>query len=152
MLKRRMPARRGAALVEVAIIVPLFIFLIAIAADVVSGVYRFQQVATLARTGARYAAVHAGMYAQEWTTSVVTADTLKQNVILPQSFNLNTSLLTCNLSWLPSGNSYPYYDSTDTGVRKYNMVRVELNYSWQPIFLFGSPLTLTSRSEMTISY
>src|SRR4029079_18993409 len=118
----------------------------------VTGVYRFQQVATLARTGARYAAVHAGMYAAEQTASVVTANNLKDNVILPQSFGLETGSLTCALSWLPSGNSYPFYDSSDTGLRKYNMVRVVVSYQWQPMFLFGSPLTLTSQAETTISY
>jgi len=143
--------RRGATLVEVAIIIPLMVVFVALAIDAVTGVFRYHQVATLSRAGARYAAVHAGQYAAEQTSSVVTQDQLKQNVILPQSVGLTSNLLTCTLSWI-DGSSYPWTDSTDTGVRKQNRVRVVISYQWQPMFLFGTQLTLTSTSEMTIAY
>ena len=151
MIHRRAKDRRGATLVEVAIIIPIMVVFVALAIDVVTGVFRFHQVATLARAGARYAAVHAGQYAAEQSSSVVTQAQLKQNVILPQSVGLTSSLLTCTLSWVDSS-SYPWTDSTDTGVRKQNRVRVAISYQWQPMFLFGTPFTLTSTSEMTIAY
>jgi hypothetical protein len=143
--------RRAAALVEVAIIFPLMVVFVALAVDAVTGVFRYHQVATLSRAGARYAAVHAGQYAVEQSTAVVTQDQLKQNVLLPQSVGLDTNLLTCTLSWI-DGSSYPWSDASDTGTRKQNRVRVVISYQWQPMFLFGSPLTLTSTSEMTIAY
>jgi Flp pilus assembly protein TadG len=148
---RKQTKRRGAALIEVAIIFPLMVVFVALAVDVVTGVFRYHQVATLSRIGARYAAVHAGQHAVERSTTVVTQDQLKQNVIMPQSVSLDTNLLTCTLSWI-DGSSYPWTDSTDTGTRKQNRVRVVLSYQWQPIFLLGNAVTLTSTSEMTIAY
>ena len=56
MLVRNNKKRRGAAMVEVAVLIPIMVVLVALAIDVVTGVFRFHQVATLARTGARYAA------------------------------------------------------------------------------------------------
>jgi Flp pilus assembly protein TadG len=143
--------RRGATAVEVAVIIPVMVVILALAIDVTTGVFRFHQVATLARAGARYAAVHAGQYAAEQSASVVTQDQLKQNVILPQSVGLASNLLTCTLAWIDNS-SYPWTDSSDTGARTQNRVRVVVSYQWQPMFLFGTPLTLTSTSEMTISY
>jgi hypothetical protein len=137
--------------VEVAIILPLMVVFIALAIDAVTGVFRYHQVATLARAGARYAAVHAGQYAAEQNTSVVTQTQLKQNVLMPQSVGLDTNSLTCTLSWIDNS-SYPWSDSSDTGTRSQNRVRVVISYQWQPMFLFGNPLTLTSTSEMTIAY
>jgi Flp pilus assembly protein TadG len=151
MRQRTRKNRRGATLVEVAIIIPIMVVFIALAIDVVTGVFRYHQVATLSRAGARYAAVHAGQYAAEQSSTVVTQSQLTQNVLLPQSVGLSANLLTCTLSWIDSS-SYPWTDSSDTGTRTQNRVRVVVSYQWQPMFLFGSPLTLTSTSEMTIAY
>lgn len=148
----RSQRRRAAVMIEVAIIVPVFVVLIAMAIDAVSGVVRYHQVATLARMGARYASVHAGQYAEEREANVVTATELKTNVIMNNSFGLQPQLLTCELTWLPNGNTYPFSVSSNTGTLKQNMVRVTVSYQWQPVFLFGRPFTLSSTSETAISY
>ena len=137
-------------MVEVAIILPIMILLIAMAVDAVSGVFRFQQIATLAREGSRYMCVHAGQYAVDVNQPLTTADQLKNNILLPMSVSLQPSLLSCQITWLPSGDAFPY-KTTETGSRKQNMVRVVVSYQWQPIFLLGTPLTLTSASESPIS-
>jgi hypothetical protein len=57
--------RRGAAALEFAVVAPLALFLVF--AQIVGslGVSRYQEVAHLAREGARYASTHGGMYQRE---------------------------------------------------------------------------------------
>jgi hypothetical protein len=142
--------RKASVLVEVALIMPVLVLIVAMAADVVSGVFRFHQVATLAREGARYASVHAGQYSADTGTPLLTGDQLKTSVMLPMSIGLIAANLSCQISWQPNGDSYPY-TTTSTGSRKQNMVRVVVSYQWQPIFLLGRAITLTSTSESPIS-
>ena len=131
-------------------VLPIMVLIVAIAADVVSGVFRYHQIATLAREGARYASVHGGQYSKDSGLPLLTGDQLKTSVLLPMSVGLLSTKLSCTISWQPNGDSYPY-TTTSTGGRKQNMVRVVVNYQWQPIFLLGSPITLTSTSESPIS-
>lgn len=142
--------RKASVLVEVALIMPVLVLIVAMAADVVSGVFRFHQVATLAREGARYASVHAGQYSADTGSPLLTGDQLKTSVMLPMSVGLIAANLSCQISWQPNGDSYPY-TTTSTGSRKQNMVRVVVSYQWQPIFLLGRSITLTSTSESPIS-
>ena len=144
--------RKGASLIEVAIIIPVMIVLVALAVDLSMGVFRYQQVSTLARASSRYASVHAGQYAAESGQPVCTVDTLNTNVIQPMSVGLSSSSLTCTLSWVPNGVTYPSSDTTSTGQLKQNLVRVAITYQWQPVFLLGGAVNLTSTSEMAISY
>lgn len=150
-LKTRTSRRGGAVLVEVAIVLPLMLVLMLAAIDTAAGVYRFQQVATLAREGARYASVHAGMYSQELVKPVATADEVKTNAVMPRAVNLEDSQVTVTLTWV-NGSSYPWSVSDATGGRKANNVRVTVSYPWKSLFLLGSTITLTSTSEMTICY
>src|SRR5437763_529552 len=56
---------RGAVMVEAAIVLPtLFIILIGMI-TIGMGIFRYQQVAALAREGARYAAVHGAQYEKD---------------------------------------------------------------------------------------
>jgi hypothetical protein len=144
--------RKATAIIEAAIIVPVMVLLIAIAVDCVSGIYRYHQVATLARTGARYATVHAGQFAEENSLPVVTPEDLKTNVLLPHSAGLQEDRLSVTFTWLPNGSSYPVTVIDDNGNVKENMIRVTVNYEWFPVFFFGKSLTLSSTSEMVISY
>jgi len=139
-------------MIEVAIIIPVMIVLVAFAVDLTSGVFRYQQVSTLARSASRYAAVHAGQYSQETGNAVVTVSDLNANVITPQSVGLSSSSLTCTMSWVPNGVTYPSSDTTSSGQLKQNMVRVTITYQWQPVFLLGGAINLTSTSETAISY
>lgn len=144
--------RKAATIVEAAFIVPVLVLLIAMAVDAVSGIYRYHQVASLARAGARYASVHAGQFAEENLLPVITPEALKTNVMLPHSAGLLEDRLTVTIHWLPNGNSYPVTVIDDSGNVKENMVRVTVNYVWYPVFFFGGSLTLSSTSEMAICY
>jgi Flp pilus assembly protein TadG len=143
--------RSGSVLIEVAMIIPIMVLIVAMAADVVGGVFRYHQIVTQAREAARYASVHAGTYAKETGQAIVTADQLKNSVILPSSAALEANLLTCQLTWLPNGDPYPYTTKAD-GSRKQNSVKVVLQYQWKPLFFFGSPLTLSSTSETPVTH
>jgi len=59
MLLHNPARRRGAPLVECAFIIPLTFLLVAGLVVCAMGVFRYQQMAHLAREAARYAAVHA---------------------------------------------------------------------------------------------
>jgi Flp pilus assembly protein TadG len=150
-LIRRQTRRRGATLVEIAVILPLMLLLMLAAIDTASGVYRYQQVATLAREGARYASVHAGMYSVEKSKPVATADETKTKAVVPRAANLDPAQIICTLTWV-HGSSYPWSVSNDMGGRKTNSVRFTVTYPWKSLFLLGNTITLTSTSEMTISY
>src|SRR5258708_5275330 len=54
--------RRGVSLVEAAIVLPIVFFLIIGLFVGGMGIYRYQEVAHLAREGARYASTHGGQY------------------------------------------------------------------------------------------
>src|SRR5688572_7540202 len=127
--------RQGAVLVEVAVVLPLLLLLLLAAIDTASAVYRYQQVATLAREGARYASVHAGMYAEEKKLPVATVTDVKTFAVMPRAVNMTAEKLSCTLTWV-HGSTYPYSVSNDSGQRKTNHVRFIVSYPWKSMFLF----------------
>lgn len=150
MVRRNTKPRRAAVLLEVAIVIPLMILLVTGAVDVSVGVFRYHQVATLSREGARYACVHGGQYSADTGQPLLTGNKLKTDVLMPMSTGLDPALTTCTLSWQPNGDPYPY-TTTETGSRKQNMVRVTVTHQWQPLYFLGAAVTLTSTSETPIS-
>ena len=86
-------ARRGATLVESAFVLSVLFFLLLAVVVGGYGVLRYQQLALLAREGARYAAVHGGQYAQETGNPAATADDVYKNAILPYAVNLDPANL-----------------------------------------------------------
>src|SRR5262245_805380 len=97
--------RRGAHLVECAIIFNLVLVLLIGLVVGAMGVFRYQQMAYLAREAARYAAVHGGQYQRENAAAItqgtlpnVTSDYIKQNVILGRASNLDASQLRVNIT------------------------------------------------------
>ena len=60
MLRRNSPPRSGGTLVEMAVILPVVFLLIFGLIVGGIGIFHYQEVARLAREGARWAAVHAG--------------------------------------------------------------------------------------------
>src|ERR1700757_4990277 len=105
MLLRRHRRRHGATLVEGAIVYP-FVLLLTIGLTVVGmGVFRYQQVAALAREGARYASVHGGQWATDWNGNTLTAaNDVRTNAVVPHAAGLDTSAstLTCTVNYADS--------------------------------------------------
>lgn len=135
------PRRRGAATVEYAIVLPIFFMLTFGTIIVGYGVFASNEMAAVAREGARWAAVHGGNWKKENSKPLTTAADVYTKGILPHVAGLNTSKLTYSVTW-----SDPNQMSSPPST-----VTVTVNYSWTPQLYLG-PMTLTGKSTMTMSY
>jgi Flp pilus assembly protein TadG len=145
--------RLGTTTVEAAIVLPtVFLFIIGMCV-IGLGIYRYQQVASLAREGARYASVHGTQYAFNTGNSAATATDIYNNAIQPMAIGLNTGSLSYSVTWNTS-NSPTSYSSTSTppGAPVNNSVSVTVTYSWTPELYVAGPINLTSTSVMPMSY
>lgn len=148
------PRRRGAALVEAAIVLPV-LFLLMLGLIVGSmGVFHYQQVAMLAREGARYASVRGGQYQQETAQPAATQATIHSQAVLPTAGGLDTAHLTTTAAWDNRSAIYgpmPIYLDTATNVWRRNHVAVTVRYAWNPLTIFPA-MTLSSTSVMPLTY
>ena len=149
-MTRHPAARRGATLVESAFVLSVLFFLLLAVVVGGYGVLRYQQLAMLAREGARYAAVHGGQYAQDTGNPAATADDIYKNAILPYAVNLDPANLHYSVSW--DTDNMPYHLTTDYEKPVANTVTVKVTYTWLPEAYLIGPITLTSTSTMTLSY
>jgi Flp pilus assembly protein TadG len=157
--------RSGATLVECAFIYPIaFLLLLGLVVGGL-GIFRYQEVAHLAREGARYASTHGGKYQEEGMpqqtgVSAISSSSDLSTYLATQTTLLDPSKLQVSVSWSAAGSitpaNYPSYaDSTSTVPGQsiiQNYVTVTVTYQWLPeVFLVG-PITLTSTSQMAMSY
>jgi Flp pilus assembly protein TadG len=144
-------ARKGTTTVECAVVYPLVLLFTLGLVIAAAGVYRYQQLATLARRAARYAVVHGGQYAKETGNPAPTPADIYNNVIAPNTFGLDPSQLSYSITYNVS--NYPYQTTNVNGtvVATTNTVTVTLNYNWIPEGFLGG-MTLTSTSVMPMSY
>jgi Flp pilus assembly protein TadG len=149
-MTRHPAARRGATLVESAFVLSVLFFLLLAVVVGGYGVLRYQQLALLAREGARYAAVHGGQYAQETGNLAATADDVYKNAILPAAVDLDPAHLSYTVSW--DTDNMPYHMTDDYEKPVANTVTVTVRYTWLPEVYLVGPITLTSTSTMTMSY
>src|SRR5256885_352346 len=135
-LRRYRSRRRGTTAVEAAIVYPVVLLLTLGLTVVGLGVFRYQQVAALAREGARYAAAHGGQWkADDATRTLTTAADFYNNAIMPHASGLDTSQLAASdvtVTWADSGQMPPY---TASGSTKTNIVTVTVT-----MFVFVLPL------------
>lgn len=125
--------RRGGSLIELALVCPIVLILIIGMLVGGLGVFRQQQLAQLARDGARWAAVRGPKFQEEQEQSPPTSAHVLQAVILPRMVGLDPDQLTCTLTMTPG------------------TATVNLTYQWVPEALFP-PVTLTSTSVATVTY
>lgn len=117
--------RWGGALVEGAVVGSLALMLLLGMVVVGNGVFRYQQVASLAREGSRYAALKG--------TSQPDATAL-QNYLLTYAAGMDPSKLSCTVTWGPG------------------TVAVAVTYRWTPeAFLASTALSLTSKSTVLVT-
>lgn len=151
------PRRTGAATIEVAIVAPVLLLLLIGFTVLTLGVYRYQQIAYLARAGARYASTHGAQYRADHRMpvgdAVVWEQDIYENGILPRIASLNPAQLTVDADWSRGNNEANAADSS-TGFRTTipNSVRVTVAYQWFPEAFLASPLTFTSTSTMPMTY
>jgi Flp pilus assembly protein TadG len=154
---RRKRGRRGATVVECALVYPLtFLLIIGLIVGGL-GVFRYQEVASVAREGARWASVHGYQCVQEanpgaGNPTLTTPADVYNNSIKPQAdaANLDPPSLAYTVSWADASQAPTYYDS-NSGKWRTNTVTVTITYQWIPEAYLGS-ITLTSTSVMPMSY
>jgi Flp pilus assembly protein TadG len=160
--------RRGATVVEVALIFPLVFLLVVGLAVGGLGVFRYQQVAFLAHLGARYASVRGGQYEAE-TGQTAASEQDVFNYIVSQSTALKSNALTVevflNVTTIDAGgnpttsvvawnasNKAPYSVVSDRGEVRHNMVSARVTYNWLPEAFLAGPITLSSTATMPMQY
>jgi Flp pilus assembly protein TadG len=165
--------RRGAHTVEFALIFPIAFLILVGLVVCAMGVFRYQQMAYLAREAARYAATHAGQYQQENANAIsqgtlpnVTSDYITQNVVRANSIGLDPSALTVAVNFNTSGGSYGWDDTANNGQRwpcspktingttysETNTVSATVTYKWIPEWFLVGPITITSTAVMPACY
>lgn len=155
MLRRRRQRRPGAVLVESALIYP-FMFLIMLGIILLgTAVFRYQQVAHVAREASRWAAVHGSKYAQETGNPAATAADVYTNAIVPQAVSMGLDKVTYAVTWDTSNAQTRTVIVTDGSgqgkvATRSNFVSVKVTYTWNT-GLFGT-IPVSSTSVMPMSY
>src|SRR3954451_16068419 len=92
-------ARRGTTAVECALVYPLvFMFCLGLVVGAM-GVFRYQELASLARRGARYASVHGYQYSKDTGNPAATPADVYANAIDPYAVGLDKSQLGYSVTW-----------------------------------------------------
>jgi Flp pilus assembly protein TadG len=145
------PKRAGVTVVESAVVYPV-VFLLVVGLLVGAwGVFRYQELASLARRATRYASVHGTQYAFDTKNPAATPQDIYDNAIAPYAIGFDTSRLTYSVTW--NTNNAPTHvinvNGSVTPVR--NTVTVTINYRWLPEAFLGE-IQLSSTSVMPMSY
>jgi Flp pilus assembly protein TadG len=143
-------ARSGATILECAFILPVTFFIMLALVVGSIGVFRYQEVAVLAREGARYASTHGYQYrrdsglplgeAADWRQDII------DNAILPMVIGLDPSALEVEVDW-PDVINQPGKPDNWPGSR----VTVTVSYLWMPEWGSMGPIRLSSTSSMPIT-
>jgi Flp pilus assembly protein TadG len=140
--KRDRTDRRGAAMLEAAVVYPVTMLLLIGTVVLGIAVFRYEQVQSLAREGARYASVHGPTYASEQNASYATNATVL-SYIETLAVGMQGSDLSCTVTWAPN----PPTASTPS------IVTVQLSYTWVPEAYFKKQaVSLTASSSMPVTY
>ncbi|MFL5329753.1 MAG: TadE/TadG family type IV pilus assembly protein [Gemmataceae bacterium] len=143
--------RSGAVAVEFAAVAPVaFVLVLGIMVGGMA-VFRFHELSTLAREGARYASVHGTDYAKATGNTAATADDIK-NFILAKAVGLDTSNLTCTVTWNASNSPYTTSYGGSAPISTANTVTVTLSYQWIAEAYFTNSSTMTATSTMVMSF
>lgn len=161
MTRRLRRSRAGALAVEGAIVysVVCVLFFGLIVGGI--GVFRYQQVALLAREGARFAAVHGSDWQSDNNQSACTASQILEQGVLPRAASMAPSAVSINVQfvnraagtvsdWDKAAHPPTSLDNVNNTVT--NRVRITVTYEWVPGALMVGPLYLTSTSELSMSY
>ena len=143
--------RRGAALVEFAIVAPLTFLLVLGLIIGGLGVFRYQQMAHLSREASRWASVHGAQYAADTGKPAATASDVYQQVIAHYAAALDPSKLSYTVVWNSDNRLYHTQITNNKVTAVANTVTVTVSYQWIPEAYLGG-ITLASTSVSTMSY
>ena len=142
--------RPAATVLETAFVLPaafLLVFSLCVGA---MGIFRYQEVATLAREGARYASTHGYQHRKDAGLSTGTSTDwgtdIYNNGIAPYLVCLDGDRLTYQVNW-PDVINQPGKPDNWPGSK----VEVTITYKWFPELYLVGPITLTSTSSMPIT-
>lgn len=150
--------RRGATAVELAVVLPIVCALVI--AVIVGGidVLRYQQVACLAREGARWASVRGADYAFDADGRPPTARQIVDAAVAPKAAAMDPAALVVKVELVDKGsNTVQDWDASAKATRSItaggeyvtNAVRVTVSYA-VTADVFGEPLTIQSVCEMPL--
>src|SRR5579872_2700114 len=149
-MRLRSKSRRGATVVEFAIVGPLtFLLLLGLLVGG-AGIFRYFEIAALARESTRWASVHGTGYQNDTGNLAASPLDVYNHVIAQKAVGLKLSKLTYSVTW--NSTNAPYHTTIVNGklVPITNIVTVTINYPWIPeAFLGGIKLTSTSSSAMS---
>lgn len=173
-LPSRIQPRPGTTLMESAIVLPLTFFLLLMMVVGSIGVFRYQEMASLARSAARYASTHGAQYRRDagqdtgspgtyveqseglhWYqtdplapsgTDVGWTQDIHDQAIRPNLVALDPGSLRVRVGWPPVVNQPSKPDNWPA-----SKVTIRVSYQWTPEFPFFGPITLTSTSTMYIT-
>jgi Flp pilus assembly protein TadG len=149
MMLRRQQQRKGAILLESAVAYPILLVLMIAIIVLGLAVFRYQQVAHMAREGSRFAAVKGALYGKETGLPPVT-QTDVYNHIVPHGAGMDPNGITCAVSWTTSNAQTTSQTVNGVIVTTANTVTVTVTYMWNAP-LFG-PIPVSSTSVMPMSY
>jgi hypothetical protein len=161
--QRRFRARRGTTAIEGAVVYSAAMLMTMGIIVMGLGTFRYQQLAALARVGARWASVHGPTYQSEQKAAAPTSQDLMTYYSTNNSMvALTPSALTCSLTMPTSTTSTTGVVTVSAGTSLVTptsnatltypgTVSVTLSYDWIPEGWF-SPVTLTSTSTLPITY
>jgi Flp pilus assembly protein TadG len=135
---RRLQKRQGVTVLECAVVFPLLIILVVGLIIAGVGVFRYQEVAALAREGARWASVRGQSYQFFTGKDPATPEDVYNNVIKPRSVALDQTRLKYSVTWDPDN-------------RQKATVTVRIDYQWIPEALLGG-INLSSTARTIVSY
>jgi Flp pilus assembly protein TadG len=165
--------RSGASAVEFAVTVPIVLFLLLATFIGGMGVFRYQEVASMAREAARFASTHGGNYAQENNQAILkgtlpnaTKSYIVNSVVLPLAVSMDKSQVTVAINFNTSSGTFDWDDTAGNGMRwpysakivngttysETNTVSVTVSYKWVPEGYLSGPITLSATSVMPVSY
>jgi Flp pilus assembly protein TadG len=166
LLNRKHTRRSAATAVEFAVVGAITFFLVFALLVGAMGIFRYQEVAHLAREGSRYASTHGGQYHQDGIDAKTGVPQVLSSadiapIIQSRAVALDPSLLTVALSYSATGftpPNMPLYDNTNPSLPIpgqnviLNYVTVTVSYQWTPVLYLTGPITLTSTSTVQVSY
>ena len=160
MIRRNAAHRRGAVMLEAAIVLPvmLFLFLMIIVGGV--GVLRYQQTVTLSCEAARWASVRGAQWQSATGQTSPTQQQIFDNAVAPMASGMDQNNISIQVyvvnqttgtavAW-DSSNKSPF-SLTSSNAPVATHVRVTITYPWSPGFLLGT-INLTSTCEIPMSF
>jgi Flp pilus assembly protein TadG len=168
--RRKRPIRRGAALAEAAIVLPVFLFLALGTVDLGLAVFQNHQVAEASRQAARIASVHGSLAPSGWNggpwgttaygpVAANATDTYATTIRNSGAFmGLNLANTKLSIQWPQGSNTatspYSPGDPSYTAPAT-NTVQVTVTSTWTPLvfYVFGNrSVTLSATSIMPIAH